>query len=172
MRPIHLILAASLAANVLAVAAYFHTRRAAERQTATVGGSTALAEIALTPRQTDQLAATRRALRTTLQGMRSESQPMFDAALAKVRDARPGDTSYEAAVLATGEARRRQTLVVIRELIAFREHLTPAQREIFNRNIGEWSFIEAMIGLPPDTLKSPPSGPFRGPSPAPSKDGR
>ncbi len=171
MRPIHLILAASLAANGLAIAAYFYTRREAE-QVATVNGSAVIAQLALTPAQARQLAGTRRALRNELGGLRAETAGLFATAVTKLRDAKPGDTSYEAALHATGEVRRRQTTVIARELIAFREHLTTAQRELFNQNIGEWSFIEAMIGLPPDTLKSPPSGPFRGAQPAPSKDGR
>ncbi len=174
MRPIHLILGASLAANLLAVAAYFHTRREAEQLLATVNGSAVIAQLALRPAQANRLAETRRVLRADLGSLRLETAGLFETALAKVREAKPGETSYEEAVLATGEARRRQTLIIIRALIAFREHLTPAQREIFNRNIGEWSFIEAMIGLPPDGMKSMPSGPFRAPSPspAPSKDGR
>lgn len=172
MRPIHLILAASLAANMLTLAAYFYTRREADQIAPAVNGPSVVAQLALTPAQVRVLAETRRTLRSALGGLRAETAGLFATAVTKLRDAKPGDTSYEAALHATGEVRRRQTTVIARELIAFREHLTPAQREIFNQNIGEWSFIEAMIGLPPDTLKSPPSGPFRGAQPAPSKDGR
>lgn len=172
MRPIHLLLGASLAANCLMVAAYFYTRHEAERITAPVAGSAVMAQLALTPEQTDRLAETRRVLRTELGGLRAETAGLFDAALAKVREAKPGDTSYEAALFATGEVRRRQTAVIARELIAFREHLMPAQREIYNEHLGEWSFIETMIGLPPDIMKGPPSGPFRGPSTTPSKNSR
>ena len=172
MRPIHLILAASLAANALAVAAYLHTRRAAERSAIETPGDTVLAQLALTPAQTDRLLQTQRTLRAELGGLRAETTGLFNTALAKLREAKPGDTSYEAALHATGEVRRRQTSAIARELIAFREHLTPAQREIFNHYIGDWSFIEVIIGLPPDIMRGPPSGPFRAPSPAPSKNGR
>lgn len=172
MRPIHLILAASLAANMLAVAGYFYARREAEQVAETGSGAVVVTRLALTPAQIRLLAETRRTLRRELTGLRTETMGLFTTAVAKLREAKPGDTSYEAALQATGEVRRRQTTVIARELIAFREHLTPAQRDLFNQNIGEWSFIEAMIGLPPDTMKSPPSGPFRGALPAPSKDGR
>lgn len=171
MRPLHLILAASLAANLLAVGAYFHTRRAAVRVTIPTDGNTALAQLELTPAQTNRLAETRRVLRSELGALRGETAQLFATALAKLREAKPGDTSYQAALQATGDVRRRQTLVIARELIAFREHLTPAQRELFNQSIGEWSFIETMLGLPPDIMKSPPSGPFRA-VPLPSKDSR
>lgn len=172
MRPIHLILGASLVANVLVVAAYFYARREADREAEAVNGPSIVTQLALSPAQTRLLAETRRTLRRDLTRLRAETMGLFATAVAKLREAKPGDTSYEAALQATGDVRRRQTSVIARELIAFREHLTPAQRELFNQNIGDWSFIEAMIGLPPDTMKSPPSGPFRGALPAPSKDGR
>jgi hypothetical protein len=169
MRPLHLLLAASLAANALTLAAYLYTQREAHRLTIAPDGMTVLNRLALTPEQTKQLAETQRTLRSTLSGLRAETAGLFETAVVKLRDAKPGDTSYEAALQATGEVRRRQTTVIARELIAFREHLTPAQREIFNQHIGDWSFIEVMIGLPPDIMKGPPSGPFRAPPP---KNGR
>ncbi|MBL9201494.1 MAG: hypothetical protein JNL39_13375 [Opitutaceae bacterium] len=175
MKPLHLVLGASLAANVLAVVAYFHARSEADKALAYTDGSALLAQLALTPAQTNRLAETRRRLRADLGGLRAETAELFDAAITKFREATPGDTSYEAAIAATGEVRRRQTLVIVRELVAFREQLRPAQRELFNRHIGDWSFIEAVIGLPPDIMRGPPSGPFRAapstPS-APLKNGR
>lgn len=172
MKPLHLILAASLVANALTLAAYFYTRREAERVAVSVDGATSLAQLALTPAQSAKLAEMRRTIRSEVSGLRAETEGLFDAAIAKLRDSRPGDTSWEAAFFATGEVRRRQTVLVAREMIAFREHLTPAQREIFNQNIAYWSFIEAMVGLPPDVMKGPPSGPFRGQPLPPSKNGR
>lgn len=172
MRPVHLILAASLAANALAVAAFLYTQRKVERVAHASPGDTVLARLALTPAQSNRLVQTQRTLRTELGSLRTETMALFDTALTKVRDAKPGDTSYEAALHATGEVRRRQTSIIARELIAFREQLTPAQREVFNQHIGDWSFIEVMIGLPPDIMRGPPTGPFRAPSPAPLKNGR
>jgi hypothetical protein len=169
MRAIHLILTASLAANVLVAIGYFYTRGELERHEVSVAGNTVLRDLALTPEQTSQLREMRRRARADLQGLRNEWRPLFDDALQKMRDARPGDTSYESAFLATGEVRRRQTLVMARALIAFREHLTPVQREAFNRHLGEWSFIEAVIGLPGDRTSTPPSGPFQSTPPAPNK---
>jgi hypothetical protein len=169
MRPIHLILGASLVANLLFIGGYFYTRSALERRDAPLDGSARVDELTLTSAQWSHLADLRRGLRAELRGLRNELQPLFDAALAKVRDAKPGDTSYEAAFLATGEVRRRQSLVIARELIAFREHLTPAQREIFNRHLGEWAFVEAIIGFPTENTRTPPSGPFQATSPGSNK---
>lgn len=175
MKPLHLVLAASLAANALGLLAFLQARREADRVVIDTDGTAVLNQLALTPAQANRLAEARRMLRNDLGALRAETASLFDAAIAKVREAKPGDTSYEAALAATGEVRRRQTAVIARELIAFREHLRPAQRELFNRYIGDWSFIEAIVGLPPDIMRGPPSGPFRAaPSvpAAPLKNGR
>ncbi len=172
MRPFHLILAASLLANALTVAAYFLTRRTLEREAVNASGALLVEHLSLSAEQAAKLQETRSTIRSKTQTVRREWQELFDTAVAKVREAKPGDTSFEAAVMATGEARRRQTVLIIRELIAFREHLTPPQRETFNRHLHEWAFIEALMGLPPDSTKSTPSGPFRGGPASPPRSAR
>jgi hypothetical protein len=166
MRPIHIVLAASLVANALIAWSYFQTRRELERTALTISGSAILDELAFTPAQTEALREMRRTLRLQLRTLRNEWQPLFDNAVTKMRAAKPGDTDFEPALLATGEVRRRQTVVIARELIAFREQLDARQRELFNRHIGEWPFIESLIGLGLEGTRAPPSGPFRG-TPAP-----
>ncbi|MBL9206720.1 MAG: periplasmic heavy metal sensor [Opitutaceae bacterium] len=169
MRAIHLILAGSLAANLIVVVAYFQARRELAREEPVLTSAQVMQELALTPDQLDALRQLRRNLRLRLRPLREQWQPLFDKAVQAMRDARPGDTSFEEAFQATGEVRRRQTLEIARELIAYRETLTPAQREVFNRHIGEWPFIETLMGTRIEGTRTPPSGPFQSvPAPAPS----
>lgn len=168
MRALPLLLGASLTANLLVAVAYFQARRSLDREDTVVVGSQVMQELALTPAQTDALREMRRNLRLRLRPLREQWQPLFDQAVQAMREARPGDTAFEEAFRATGEARRRQTIEIARELIVYREKLSPEQREIFNRHIGEWPFIETLMGTRIEGTRTPPSGPFRSvPAPVP-----
>lgn len=160
MKPLPVLLAASLAMNAAAVAGYFATRRAPEPP-APPPVEAVLREIALTDAQLAQLRDLRRALRTELRPVRAELQPKFDAALTGILRASPDDPVIESLLRDTIDGRTKQLAVIAKHLVAFRATLTPAQRPVFDRHVGEWSFIQTLAGLRPPLVGGGPIGPFQ-----------
>lgn len=161
MKLMPVLLAGSLALNIAVLAGYFTTRQAAAEPPAPPAVEEILRELAFTDEQLALLRDTRRALRADLRPVRAELQPKFDAALRALLNAQPGDPGFDQAMRATIEGRTEQLLVIAKHLLGFRAQLTPAQRAVFDRHVGEWSFVQAWAGLRPPFVSGGPIGPFQ-----------
>lgn len=161
MRLLPALLAASLALNVAVLAGYLTTRRNTTEPPAPPSVEEVLRELAFTEAQQVLLRDTRRALRSDLRPIRAELQPKFEAALKALLQSQPGEPSFDAAMRATIDGRTEQLLVIAKHLLAFRAQLTPEQRAVFDRHVGEWSFVQTWAGLRPPFVSGGPIGPFQ-----------